>query len=70
LVASENPDLCEEALVMAESFQPDLLISGLAMTGITGIEARLKFAHSCPSCRVLLFSGQPAAADLLEKARA
>ena len=30
----------EEALIMAKSFQPDLLISDVVMTGITGIAAQ------------------------------
>jgi CheY-like chemotaxis protein len=60
----------EEALMMAESFQPDLLISDVVMTGITGIEAAIELRTQLPFCRILLFSGQAATADLLEKARA
>ena len=40
------------------------------MTGITGIEAAIEVRAKLPSCKILLFSGQAATADLLEKARA
>ena len=45
-------------------------ISDVIMTGITGIEAAIEIRNKAPKCKILLFSGQAATADLLEKARA
>jgi DNA-binding response OmpR family regulator len=60
----------EMALDLGPSFRPDLLISDVIMSGMTGIEAATRLRAILPSCRVLLFSGQAATASLLEKARA
>ncbi len=59
----------EKAIELLESFQPDMLISDVIMTGMTGIEAAIATRAKRPSCKILLFSGQAATADLLEKAR-
>jgi CheY-like chemotaxis protein len=47
---------------------PDLLISDVMMPGMTGVELAIHFRKAQPGCKVLLFSGQAATADLLEKA--
>jgi CheY-like chemotaxis protein len=60
----------EKAVEMAQSFQPDMLISDVIMPGINGIEAAIEVRAKLPSCKVLLFSGQAATMGLLEKARA
>lgn len=60
----------ENAIETVDSFQPDMLISDVIMTGITGIEAAIEIRKKMPKCKILLFSGQAATADLLEKARA
>jgi len=60
----------EMVIEALESFQPNMLISDVIMTGMTGIEAAIAVRKKMPSCKVLLFSGQAATADLLEKARA
>jgi len=60
----------EKAVEVADSFQPNMLISDVIMTGITGIEAAIEVRAKLPNCKILLFSGQAATADLLEKARA
>ncbi|HZY62612.1 MAG TPA: response regulator [Edaphobacter sp.] len=60
----------ESAVEALDSFQPDMLISDVIMTGMTGIEAAIIARSRLPKCKVLLFSGQAATADLLEKARA
>jgi CheY-like chemotaxis protein len=36
---------------------------------MNGIEAAIRIRESLPKCKVLLFSGQAATADLLENAR-
>jgi len=59
----------EKALEALDSFQPDMLISDVIMTGMTGIEAAIAIRTKRPECKILLFSGQAATADLLEKAR-
>ena len=60
----------EKAVEALDSFQPDMLISDVIMTGMTGIEAAIITRARMPNCKILLFSGQAATADLLEKARA
>ncbi len=47
-----------------------MLISDVIMTGMTGIEAAIIAREKFPKCKILLFSGQAATADLLEVARA
>ena len=59
----------EKAVESLDSFQPDMLISDVIMTGMTGIEAAIITRTKLPKCKILLFSGQAATADLLEKAR-
>ncbi|MEG9437290.1 response regulator [Edaphobacter sp. HDX4] len=59
----------EKAVEILDTFQPDMLISDVIMTGMTGIEAAIVTRQRLPNCKILLFSGQAATADLLEKAR-
>ena len=59
----------EKAIEALETFQPDMLISDVIMTGMTGIEAAIATRAKMPNCKILLFSGQAATADLLEQAR-
>jgi CheY-like chemotaxis protein len=40
------------------------------MDGVTGIDAAIRISEMVPHCRVILFSGQAATADLLERAKA
>ncbi len=60
----------ESAVESIDEFKPNMLISDVIMTGMTGIEAAIKIREKLSSCKILLFSGQAATADLLEKARA
>jgi CheY-like chemotaxis protein len=60
----------EKAVEALDSFEPDMLISDVIMTGMTGIEAAIIARQKLPKCKILLFSGQAATADLLEVARA
>lgn len=57
------------AFAIAREHTPDLLISDVMMPGITGIDLAIKVTQTIPGCKVLLFSGQAATVDLLEKAR-
>jgi CheY-like chemotaxis protein len=59
-----------EALAAARSESPDLVISDVAMPGMSGIDLAIQMRAQYPSCKILLFSGQAATSDLLEDARA
>ena len=57
-----------EALAAARSESPDLVISDVAMPGISGIDLAIQMRAQYPGCKILLFSGQAATLDLLEGA--
>jgi len=59
----------EKAVEMAGAFRPDMLISDVIMFDLNGIEAAIRIRALLPNIKILLFSGQAATADLLEKAR-
>ena len=59
----------EKAVELAGTMKPDMVISDVIMTGMTGIEAAIQIRTLLPKCKILLFSGQAATADLLEMAR-
>ena len=59
----------EKALEQAAAFAPDMLISDVIMADLNGIDAAIRIRALLPSIKILLFSGQAATADLLEKAR-
>ena len=60
----------ERALELAVTFAPDMLISDVIMADLNGIDTAIKLRALLPKIKILLFSGQAATADLLEKARA
>jgi CheY-like chemotaxis protein len=57
------------AVESARALQPDLIISDVIMQDMDGIEAAIRIRKFLPGCKILLFSGQAATADLLENAR-
>jgi DNA-binding NtrC family response regulator len=59
----------ESVLRDANGVSPDLLITDVAMPGMTGIELAITVKSKHPECKVLLFSGQAGMTDLLERAR-
>src|ERR1700741_4774642 len=59
----------ESAVEMARTLRPDMLISDVIMTDLNGIDAAIRIREMLPSCKILLFSGQAATADLLDRAR-
>jgi CheY-like chemotaxis protein len=59
----------EKAVEAAKQVQPDMLISDVIMTDLNGIDAAIQIRALLPSCKILLFSGQAATADLLDRAR-
>ena len=60
----------EKAVEMARALRPTMLISDVIMTDMNGIDAAIQIRAILPDCKILLFSGQAATADLLEGARA
>jgi CheY-like chemotaxis protein len=59
----------EKAVETAKVLRPDMLISDVIMTDLNGIDAAIKIRTLLPECKILLFSGQAATADLLDRAR-
>ena len=59
----------EKAVETAKELRPDMLISDVIMTDLNGIDAAIKIREMLPACKILLFSGQAATADLLAKLR-
>jgi CheY-like chemotaxis protein len=59
----------EEAIDVARSFQPDILLSDVAMGAIDGIHAAMEILDYLPGCKVLLISGHANLHGLLGKAR-
>jgi DNA-binding response OmpR family regulator len=59
----------EKAVEAARDWQPEMLISDVIMTDLNGIDAAIKIRAILPACKILLFSGQAATADLLDRAR-
>jgi CheY-like chemotaxis protein len=60
----------EKAVELASVFKPDMIISDVIMADLNGIDAAIRIRALFPEAKILLFSGQAATADLLEKARA
>lgn len=60
----------EQSLEVAGEFRPDMIISDVIMSDMNGIDTAIQIRSLLPDCKVLLFSGQAATADLLERARA
>ena len=57
----------EKAIAASTQLTPALLISDVMMPGMTGVELAIHFRRSHPDCKVPLFSGQAATADLLKR---
>jgi CheY-like chemotaxis protein len=58
-----------EAFEAMRTNPPDLLISDVVMPDITGTELAMRVKAAYPECKILLFSGQAAMADLLHVPR-
>ena len=59
----------KEAVEKAKIVRPDLVISDVIMPDMNGVETAIEIRKLLPKCKILLFSGQAATADLLENAR-
>jgi len=58
------------AIDLAREMCPDIVMSDVLMPRVNGVQAAIAILESCPSARVLLFSGQAATAGILQKAHA
>jgi len=58
------------AIEKARAERPELIITDVIMGDMNGIDAAINIRQFLPNCKILLFSGQAATADLLENARA
>jgi CheY-like chemotaxis protein len=58
----------EEAVAAAGALKPDVVISDVMMGDLNGIDAGIQIRLILPECRVILVSGQPAAADIIQRA--
>jgi CheY-like chemotaxis protein len=59
----------EEAVQRALTLRPEVVLSDIIMGDMNGLEAAILISEAVPHCKILLFSGQPATADLLKQAR-
>jgi CheY-like chemotaxis protein len=59
-----------EAIELAEEICPDIVISDVIMPDLDGVQTAIRIRRACPDARILLFSGQAATSDLLQRARA
>ena len=60
----------DKAVEKAMVLRPHVLITDVVMEGMNGIEAAIRISASVPGCRIILFSGNAAIADMLEDAEA
>ena len=59
----------ESALALAQDWDPDIVLSDVIMPGLDGIETGIRMREINPQCKIILFSGQAATIDLLDRAR-
>lgn len=58
----------ESAVETVEQFEPDIVLSDVMMGKMTGVDLAIYLSKARPDCKVVLFSGQAATADLLAEA--
>jgi CheY-like chemotaxis protein len=59
----------DDALETALISPPDLLITDVMLPGMNGIDLAISIKRVYPDCKILLFSGQAATADLMSSAK-
>lgn len=60
----------KDAIDSARERCPDIVLSDVIMPRLNGIETVLAIRETCPTARIVLFSGQAGTADILRRARA
>lgn len=58
----------ESAVEAIETFEPDVVLSDVIMGKMTGVDLAIYLSRARPECKVILFSGQTATADVLAEA--
>ncbi|QMV19315.1 response regulator [Granulicella sp. 5B5] len=58
------------AVEAARDLQPETVLSDVAMPHLDGVETAIEIRAHCPTARIVLFSGQAATMEILERARA
>ena len=58
----------ESAVGLIETFEPDVVLSDVIMGKMTGVDLAIYLSRARPECKVILFSGQNATANLLAEA--
>jgi CheY-like chemotaxis protein len=56
----------EQALELASTVEPDVLLSDVVMPGISGTELAFRLIRMLPSCRVVLYSSIAVVTNLLK----
>ncbi len=59
----------KSALEIAHATPPDLLLAGVAIPGMNGVDLAMAIRQIIPDCSILLFPGQTSTADLLDADR-
>lgn len=59
----------QEAIDQAKRHCPDLVLSDVLMPKVDGVEAAIEIRKHCPETRIVLFSGQSATVEILQRAR-
>jgi DNA-binding NtrC family response regulator len=59
----------ESALTACKISCPECVITDVVMPGMSGVAMAMQIREYFPACKVLLFSGQAATADILNAAR-
>jgi DNA-binding response OmpR family regulator len=67
--AARSAGSAEEAADVISTWPPNLAILDVMLPGISGVDFAVALKKIYPHCEVLLFSGQPASAELVEAAR-
>jgi CheY-like chemotaxis protein len=59
----------QEAIEAAKRHCPELVLSDVLMPQVDGVEAAIAIREACPETRIVLFSGQAATVEILERAK-
>lgn len=59
----------EKALIITAGWLPEIALLDVMLPNMNGIDLAVALGRHIPSCRSLLFSGQPSVEALLQKAR-